>query len=75
MGDQGDDYLFATRFGLQTIYDLSNAPFIVNKIHKLPYSFVKEKLVLPIEEKKGKLIVINFPFFLFNNNLQIQIIE
>lgn len=57
MADQGDDYLFAKRFGLESIYDLSSFPFIKNKIHKLPYPFVKEKLALPIDEKEGKLVV------------------
>lgn len=57
MVDQGDDYLLAERFGLESIYDLSSYPFVENKVHKLPYPFVKEKLALPIEEKEGKLIV------------------
>lgn len=57
MADQGDDFLFANRFGLESIYDLSESPFVKEKVHKLPYSFVKQKLVLPIDEKQGKLII------------------
>lgn len=57
MADQGDDYLFANRFGLKSIYDLSASPFVEKKVHKLPYPFVKEKLALPIDEKGGKLVV------------------
>ena len=52
-----DDYLLADRFGLESIYDLSKCPFVEEKVHKLPYSFVKEKLALPIDEKEGKLVV------------------
>lgn len=57
MADQGDDYLFAERFGLESVYDLSGFAFIQNKIHRIPYSFVKERLALPVDEKNGKLIV------------------
>ena len=57
MADQGDDYLFAERFGLESIYDLNSYHYVEKKIHKLPYPFVKEKLALPIDEKEGKLIV------------------
>lgn len=52
-----DDLFLAKRFGLETVYDLSNYPFVKEKVRKLPYHFVKEKLSLPIEEKEGKLIV------------------
>ena len=63
MADQGDDYFYAKRFGLESIYDLKSFPFVEEKIHKLPYSFVKEKLALPIEEKGGKLVVaISHPY-------------
>ena len=54
MADQGDDYLFAERFGLESIYDLNSYHYVEKKIHKLPYPFVKEKLALPIDEKEGK---------------------
>ncbi len=63
MADQGDDYLFAERFGLESIYDLSAYPFVRDHVHKLPYNFVKEKLALPIDEKEGKLTVaISHPY-------------
>ena len=58
-----EDYLLAKRFGLETIYDLSLYPFIKNKIRKLPYNFVKQRLALPLEEKEGKLVVaISHPY-------------
>lgn len=57
MADQGDDYLFAERFGLELVCDLSSFSFIQNKIHRVPYSFVKERLALPVEEEDGRLIV------------------
>ena len=63
MADIGDDYLFADRFGLASIYDLSNSPFVARGIQKLPYGFVKQKLALPIDEKEGKLVVaISHPY-------------
>ena len=63
MADVGDDYLFADRFGLASIYDLSNSPFVARGIQKLPYGFVKQKLALPIDEKEGKLVVaISHPY-------------
>ena len=63
MVDSGDDFLFATRFGIETLTDLSEAPFVVDKVQKLPYGFVKEKLALPIDEKEGKLLVaISHPY-------------
>lgn len=57
MADQGDDYLFAERFGLEAIYDLTSAPFVKEKVHKLPYGFAKKRLVLPIDEKDGKVVL------------------
>ena len=57
MANQSEDFLFAKRFGLEPVYDLSGYPFVKDNVHKLPYAFVKQKLALPIEEKDGKLIV------------------
>ena len=63
MVDANDEYHFADRFGLPALYDLSKSPFVAEGIQKLPYSFVKQKLALPIEEKDGKLIVaISHPY-------------
>ena len=65
MIDEKEGHLFAKRFGLKSIADLKKAPFVEKKIHKLPYSFVKEKLALPIDEQEGKLIVaISHPYAL-----------
>ena len=52
-----EDFLLAKRFGLKTVYNLSGYPFIKEKVRRLPYNFVKQKLTLPLEEKEGKLIV------------------
>lgn len=57
MANQSEDFVFAKRFGLETVYDLSEYPFVKGKVQKLPYSFVKQKLALPVAEKEGKLIV------------------
>lgn len=63
MADVGDDYLFADRFGLPSLYDLSESPFVERGVKKLPYNFVKQKLALPIDEKDGKLVVaISHPY-------------
>lgn len=39
------------------IIDLCSFPFVKNKVHKLPYAFVKRRVVLPVDEKGGKLIL------------------
>jgi general secretion pathway protein E len=57
MANQSEDFLFAKRFGLKPVYDLSKYPFVKDKVQKLPYAFVKQKLALPLEEKEGKLLV------------------
>ena len=57
MTDENENHLFAKRFGLKIIYDLNHFPFVQEKVHKLPYHFVKEKFALPIEEKEGRLTV------------------
>jgi len=63
MINQSEDFLYAKRFGLETVYDLSEYLFIKEKVQKLPYTFVKQKLALPLEEKDGKLLVaISHPY-------------
>ena len=54
---QDKDMLLAKQFGLKAIFDLSSFPFVQGKIRKLPYNFVKQKLVLPLEEQNKKLLV------------------
>ncbi|MCK4934991.1 MAG: type II/IV secretion system protein, partial [Simkaniaceae bacterium] len=49
--------LLANRFGMPTVYDLSEYPFVKEKIKKLPYAFVKSKQVLPLDEIDGKLLI------------------
>ena len=58
-----DGAVLAKRFGLASRLDPAEAFFVKNKIRKLPYSFAKEKLVLPLEEKDGKIVVgVSHPF-------------
>ncbi|NGX50199.1 MAG: Type II secretion system protein E [Chlamydiae bacterium] len=52
-----EDFLLAKRFGLECVNDLSDYPFIKDRVQKLPYSFVKQRLAIPLEEREGKLIV------------------
>lgn len=52
-----DASLLANRFGVKVVMDLSDYPFVQNKVKKLPYAFVKKKLALPLGEEDGKLIV------------------
>ncbi len=54
---QDKDVLLAKQFGLETVFDLSSFSFIKGKVRKLPYNFVKQKLVLPLEEQGEKLLV------------------
>jgi len=63
MGNQNEGFLFAKRFGIETVYDLSGYSFVKNKVHKLPYTFVKQRLALPLEEEGNTLIVaISHPY-------------
>jgi len=57
MDEFENDASFADRFGIASISDLSNSPFVLEGVQKLPYNFAKEHLALPIEEKDGKLLV------------------
>lgn len=58
-----DDFLLAKRFGMPLVEDLSEYPFIKEKVRKLPYAFVKKKFALPIDEKEGKLqVAISHPY-------------
>ncbi len=45
------------QFGIPVLSDPSSANFVVEKVRKLPYSFVKQHAVLPLDEREGKLIL------------------
>jgi general secretion pathway protein E len=45
------------RFGMEVRSSLSDAEFIRLKTPLMPYSFVKKKGVIPLEEKEGKIVV------------------
>ena len=47
----------AKRFGMEPVYDLLDYPYVKNKVHKLPYGFVKQHLALPLKEESGILFV------------------
>lgn len=44
-------------FGLECVADLSSYPFVKEKKQILPYSFAKERALLPLDEIEGKLLV------------------
>ncbi len=53
----------AQRFNLPYYSDLLQFPYVVEKITPLPYSFVKHRLALPLEEQAGILrVAITDPF-------------
>lgn len=59
----GDAEEIAKRFNLTYASDLSEFPFVKEKITPLPYSFAKTRLLLPLEEKEGVLsIAMAHPF-------------
>lgn len=58
-----DHATLAKRFAIPFYEDLTQFPFIQEKITPLPYSFVKQRLVLPLEEKEGVFtIALTNPF-------------
>ncbi len=55
--NMGDPEEIARRFNLPYFTDLSEFPFVKEKIAKLPYAFAKSRLLLPLEENEGVLLV------------------
>ena len=53
----GDPEEVAKRFNLPYFTDLSEFSYIKEKITPLPYSFAKLRLLLPLEEKEGVLLL------------------
>lgn len=51
------EQLFAERFGIERAGELSTYLFVREKVRKLPYAFVKERLLLPLDEREGRLVV------------------
>ncbi|MCY3974556.1 MAG: GspE/PulE family protein [Simkaniaceae bacterium] len=47
----------AQRLGLPIVDDLSDYPFVRDRVRKLPYGVVKKHMILPLEEKGGVLVV------------------
>lgn len=55
---QGEEYaVLATQMGMHMQLDLSHLRVSRERYKQVPYSFVKKHVVLPIEEKEGKVIV------------------
>ncbi len=51
------------KYGIRVVPDLSEYPFVLNRVKKIPYSFAKQHLLIPIGEEEGKLLVaISSPF-------------
>lgn len=58
LSDREDKELqLARRFGLPIYEDLSSFEFVKKKIATVPYSFAKNKNILPIEQKEGVFVV------------------
>ncbi|MGC1877830.1 MAG: type II secretion system ATPase GspE [Rhabdochlamydiaceae bacterium] len=53
----GDGEEVAKRFNLSYFTDLSEFPYVKEKITPLPYSFAKSHLLLPLEEKEDVLLI------------------
>jgi general secretion pathway protein E len=53
----GDAEEIARRFNLSYFTDLSEFPYVKEKITPLPYSFAKSHLLLPLEEKEDVLLI------------------
>ncbi len=57
ISDQENHALLAQRFSITFLTDLAHFPFIQEKITPLPYSFVKQRMVLPLENRQGVLLI------------------
>jgi general secretion pathway protein E len=57
------------RFGIPLASHLEDYPLVKAKIHKVPYSFAKHRLVLPLDEIGGRLLVA------ISNPLDLQSLE
>jgi general secretion pathway protein E len=55
--NMGDPHEIAARLHLPYLEDLSQFHFVKEKITPLPYAFAKARLLLPLEEKEGSLLV------------------
>ena len=52
-----DPAVLAARYGIAFYPDLTGFAYIQEKITPLPYTFVKQRLVLPLEKQNGVLII------------------
>ncbi len=50
----------AEAFGIPILQDLSHYSFVKDRIAKLPYLFAKEKKILALEEREGKILLASF---------------
>lgn len=50
-----DKEKLAKRFGIPIIEDILHYPFVKDRMHILPYSFVKLRMILPLEKIEGVL--------------------
>lgn len=54
-----DDKLIelSTRYGVEVAHNLLAYSFVKEKVQKIPYSFAKQHLLLPLEERGGKVLL------------------
>lgn len=69
MNTNSDLLKFSERFGIPIVENLEQYRFVKEKIHKLTYPFAKHKLVLPLDEVAGKLLIA------MNNPLDLETLE
>ncbi len=51
------DNPLAEHYGIPVVANLCEFLFVKEKIHRVPYAFAKHRLLLPLDEVEGKLIV------------------
>jgi general secretion pathway protein E len=53
----------AKQYGMDFLYEVEDAPFVLSRTKTLSYNFVKENGVLPIDEQDGQVVVaVSSPF-------------
>ncbi len=54
---QPDLESLSTKIGISIAKKLTGYPFVINAVARIPYSFAKQRCVLPLEENEGKVLV------------------
>jgi hypothetical protein len=45
------------RFGIPLAGELSEFPFVKDKVQLIPYAFAKKRAILPLKEEEGTIVV------------------